>query len=148
MQNESRHQLYAQLLQKNKLTSQEQTQLDNYRLDLYTQLCYNGKSDFTSYVNQYLSEKIDPDKFRKNFIWLCGEFLNLVEDIEQDPSQLSNLIIDYNYDLKLPFFNFKQTIMNVSLTMIQESDSNIMSESDFQILVARFYYEHLFSEDA
>jgi hypothetical protein len=146
MNNDWNASFYAQLLQNDELTSQEQKQLSDYRRDLYTQLCYNSKSDFTSYVNQYLYETLDPDEFRQNFIWLCVEFLNLVGDIEQDPSQLSNFIIDY--DLKLPFFNFKQTILTVSLTIVQEPDSNIMSESDFQTLVARSYYEYLISEDA
>lgn len=135
---------YSELLKKDELTEQEIITLKRYRLSIYKQLCWNDKKPFVSCVSKYLHEKMDPEHFRLEFIQLSSDLFDLVGYIEQDPSQLSNLIIE-KHNLELPFFKLKQTIFENSMAMLKNPD--VMSESDFQTLVGRFYYDHLISED-
>lgn len=137
---------YRKLLEKQQLTSEEMKQLQFYRIQVYLQICYNSKNKFTSLISKYLWEKMDPNEFRINFIDLCGENSYVASLVELDPTQLTNLRINFNPNNS--FFDLKFKMLNTSITMIQEYDSEfLMPESDFQTLVERFYLDTLFSKN-
>lgn len=137
---------YSELLKKElnkeELSQYEINQLKRYRLSVYRQLFLKDKKSFTLCVKKYLDETMDPERFRLQFIALCFKLFDIVAYIEEYPSQLSNLIIE-DHNLNRPFFIYNATILNVSLTMVQESDSNVISESDFRTLVTSYYSNHL-----
>ena len=134
---------YRKLLRKDELTIEEQAELQKFRSNLYAQLCYLGRSDFTEWVSAYLHKKISSDVFRHNFIWLSSEFINLLQDIEECPIRLTDYNIDY--EIKWPFFNFHRTILEISIKI--DEKLYIMEDNDFRTLVARSYYEQLIFED-
>lgn len=137
---------YRKLLEKKELTIEDLQQLQFYQLQVYSQLCYNSRNEFTSLVSKYLRGKMDPNAFRINFIDLCWDRVELAQFVELYPTKVMNLNIDF--DPKNPFFDLKYKILNHSLTMRQEYDSEfLMSESEFQTLVARLYLDTLFSEN-
>lgn len=108
-------------------------ELLNYRANVECQISYAKKNIYLSLVENYLTKKITPDKFRADFLDLQDQDSEDATNILNDLEKLSTFSISSK---AIEFSSLLIDVYNCSMLVIEEED---LSEAEFRDSIERIF---------